>query len=132
MWRVRDIPGMDDWDLDRLIDRKIRTAHGLLYRAASYEARFELHQLTKIELSTLLEYANAADLLRINKVGPKHVYMLRSAECCTIRDLASRNPSNLHADMWEANKSIKMFPPIVWVIKWVAEAKIIPKLITYK
>lgn len=129
---VSEIPGMLEWDLDRLHTQKIKSFQQYLERTAEYHARMALHLVTKIDAATLLDYANAVDLMRIDTVGPQNVFLIRSGGCDTLRELSVLNPYNLHAKMYQANKSLKVFPPLLQVKYWIAQAKHLPKLITYR
>jgi len=75
-----------------------------------------------------------ADLFRIKGVGQEFAELLEAAGVDTVPALAQRNAANLTAKMEEVNAEknlTRRTPKADEVEKWVAEAKSLPRALTY-
>jgi predicted flap endonuclease-1-like 5' DNA nuclease len=82
----------------------------------------------------ILEWVNLADLLRIKGLGEEFSDLLEEAGVDTVPELAQRNPENLHQKMVEVNEAknlVRRVPGLAQVTDWVAQAKELPRVITY-
>jgi predicted flap endonuclease-1-like 5' DNA nuclease len=82
----------------------------------------------------ILELANRADLTRVRGVAGVFSDLLEHAGVDTVKELATRNPDNLHAKLVEINAAEKLAgrtPPLSAVKDWVAQAQALPKLLEY-
>ena len=82
----------------------------------------------------ILELANRADLARISGIAGVFSDLLEHAGVDTVKELATRNPDNLHAKLLEINAAKKLSgraPSQGMVKDWVAQAKALPKLLEY-
>lgn len=129
---VKEIPGITPVHTAILYSVRIRSTVMLLKRAAKFQDREQLSKSCGLTQQYLLDYANAADFMRLQNVGPRHVNLLRAGGCFTVRELMHLNPENLHSRMFHSNMSMSLFPPLAWVRNWINEARIINKLITYR
>jgi hypothetical protein len=127
--RVEAITGVDD------VSRAALNAAGIVYldefleAAASADGRKALATQTGFETSQLLEWANRADLMRVPGVSAQEADLLENAGVDTVRELAGRNPANLHAKLAEGAGAAPPAPSEVDA--WVAAAKSLPTVITY-
>jgi predicted flap endonuclease-1-like 5' DNA nuclease len=82
----------------------------------------------------VLELANRADLARIRGIAGVFGDLLEHAGVDTVRELATRNPDNLHAALVETNEREHVagrLPNAAMVADWVAQAKELPPGIEY-
>jgi predicted flap endonuclease-1-like 5' DNA nuclease len=73
-------------------------------------------------------------LSRVKGVAGVYSDLLEQAGVDTVKELAGRRPDNLHAKMVEVNKEKNLtgrLPTSEMVESWVAQAKELPKFLTY-
>jgi len=132
---ITHIDGLDEDDVGALKAVGIRTTERLLEQAKSPKGRKLLAGRTGIGEKRLLDFANAADHMRIKGMGKGYVGLLRAVGVMTVRDLQYRNPENLAHAMAEANtkrKLVRFLPSEKLVVRWVEQAKKLPLKITYR
>jgi predicted flap endonuclease-1-like 5' DNA nuclease len=74
------------------------------------------------------------DLFRIDGVGEEYADLLEAAGVDTVPELAQRNPAHLHPTLVEVNQEkrlVRRVPSMAEVQDWVAQAKGLPRRITY-
>lgn len=82
----------------------------------------------------ILKFANHADLIRINGIGPQYAEILERAGVDTVNELKNRVPANLAKKVVEINEEkhlAKRSPTLKDVEKWVEEAKTLKPALTY-
>jgi predicted flap endonuclease-1-like 5' DNA nuclease len=87
-----------------------------------------------VEPRAILELANRADLARVRGVAGVFSDLLERAGVDTVKELATRNPDNLHAKVEEVNARERLSgrtPPWSAVKDWVAQAKVLPRILQY-
>ena len=113
---------------------------GIVYSDQFLEAartpagRKDLAEQAGVESRVILELANRADLSRIRGIAGVFSDLLEHAGVDTVKELATRNPDNLHAKLAETNAEKKLAgrtPHHGLVKDWVAQAKELPKLLEY-
>lgn len=132
---IAHVVGRESEALPVLKALRIRQSVGFLDRAKSPRQRKALSEATGIKESAILDFANAADLMRIKGIGRDYVALLRAAEVPTVRELRNRNPHNLFMAMSRANaaqRMVEFLPPEKHVGRWIEQAKALPILISYK
>jgi predicted flap endonuclease-1-like 5' DNA nuclease len=113
---------------------EIKTTQGLLKAGATPKGRKELEASTGISGKLILEWVNLADLFRIKGVAEEYSDLLEEAGVDTVKELAQRNPVNLHKKILEVNaakKLVRQVPSESQVKDWVAQAKGLPRVIKY-
>ncbi len=96
--------------------------------------RRELAAKLSVDIHTLTEVANRADLARIRGVAGVYADLLEGAGVDTVRELGRRLPSNLHSRLAEVNASkslTKRLPTDGMVADWVSQAKALPPALEY-
>ena len=134
-YSITHIEGLQEDDVEALKSVGIRTTERLLEQAKSPKGRKQLAGKTGIGQKRLLDFANAADHMRIKGMGKGYVGLLRSVGVMTVRELKYRNPENLAHAMAEANakkKLVRFLPSEKLVVRWVEQAKKLPIKITYR
>jgi predicted flap endonuclease-1-like 5' DNA nuclease len=81
-----------------------------------------------------LKWVNHADLFRLKGVGSEYADLLEAAGVDTVVELAQRNATNLYNKMVATNeekKLVRQLPSAEKVEDWVAQAKLLGRVITY-
>lgn len=118
----------------RLKDTGIFTSDQLLDATRTLAQRKELAAKVGVEVGDILEAANRADLARVKGVAGIFSDLLEHAGVDTVKELATRNPGNLHAKLAEVNAEGNLagrVPNLPEVKSWVEQAKGLPRLIEY-
>ena len=135
MARIIDIEGIGP-KYKQLLKEKagITTTEALLKASATPKQREELASTTGISPKLILEWANLADLFRIEGVGEEYSDLLEEAGVDTVVELAGRNPENLYAALGQVNdrkKLVRRLPGLEQVKGWIAQAKKLPRVLQY-
>lgn len=112
----------------------VRTTATLLDRAKDPKGRKALAAASGIEEAKILKFANMADLMRIKGVGEEYSELLEAAGVDTVKELKTRNASNLTKAIAELNgkkKLVRLVPSEKTVVKWIDQAKKMPAMMTY-
>ncbi len=134
MAKLDVIEGIGSVYMEKLHTAGIRSTEALLKRCGTAAGRQEVEAATGISGKLLLEWANHADLFRINGIGPEYADLLEAAGVDTIPELAQRNPDNLHAALVRVNEEknlVRRLPTADMVRGWVEQAKQLPRAIEY-
>ena len=112
----------------------VASVEALLEKGKTPQGRKALAEAAGISEKLILEWVNHADLFRIKGIGEEYSDLLEEAGVDTVVELAQRNPINLLEKMTEINaqkKLVRRLPVLSQVEGWVAEAKKLPRIITY-
>ena len=112
----------------------IRSTASLLKRGATPSGRKEIAAASGIGKALILEWVNHVDLFRIKGVGEEYADLLEEAGVDTVVELAQRVADNLHKKILEVNtrkKLVRRPPSKKMVAGWVAQAKKLPRKISY-
>jgi predicted flap endonuclease-1-like 5' DNA nuclease len=134
MTGIVKIEGIGSVYTEKLHEAGIRTVNELLQAGTTPQGRNELAEKTGISGKLILEWVNHADLFRIKGVGEEYSDLLEEAGVDTVPELAQRNPEHLLAKLVEVNeakKLVRRLPTQAQVSDWVAQAKDLPRVITY-
>lgn len=132
--KITKIEGIGPTYASNLTGRGIKTTEGLLKAAASRKGREELSEQTGISNHLILEWANRADLMRVKGVGEEYSDLLEAAGVDTVKELAYRNPDNLHKSLLITNNEKRLVrrpPSLSEVQSWVSQSKSLPPVIRY-
>lgn len=118
---------------DILKKEGIRTTIGLLRAAKSPKKRIRLADKIGTDTKQVLDWATAADRMRVKGVGWEYAELLRAAGVKTVKDLQFRNPQRLVEKMREANKRklVHVLPKEKTVERWIENAKKLQPIIRY-
>ena len=112
----------------------IETPQDMLAVGATLKGREELAEKTEISFKLIAKWTREADLYRIKGVGQQYANLLDVAGVNTVLELAQRNPDNLHQKLIEVNQEkhlVHEVPSLNNVKDWVAQAKELPRVISY-
>ena len=134
MTRLTQIEGIGATYAEKLEQAGFSTIEALLERGASSAGRKELVAETGISATLILKWVNRADLARIKGIGEEYADLLEAAGVDTVPELAQRNAENLYAKLGEVNAEkhlVRRLPAASQVADWVAQAKELPRKVTY-
>ena len=118
----------------KLKEQGISNSDQLLGAAGTLAGRKDLAEQAGVESQVILGLANRADLARVRGIAGVFSDLLEHAGVDTVKELATRNPDNLHAKLAEINADKKLAgrtPDLGMVKDWVAQAQALPKLLEY-
>jgi len=135
MARIINIEGIGPTYKQALKEKAgIATTEALLEACASPRQRENLAAKAGISPKLILEWANLADLFRIKGVGEEYSDLLEEAGVDSIVELAQRNPENLYQALKATNDRkllVRRLPTLGQVQDWVAQAKRLPRVLSY-
>ncbi|MES9941321.1 MAG: DUF4332 domain-containing protein [Candidatus Thiodiazotropha sp. 6PLUC2] len=134
MTKLVEIEGIGETYASKLEGADIKNLEALLQKGSTKKGRKELEDATGISGKLILRWINMADLFRVKGIGEQYSDLLEAAGVDTVPELAQRKPENLHAKMVEVNEAknlVRAVPSLSAVEKWVAEAKELPRVVTY-
>ncbi len=134
MAKLTEIEGVGPAYAEKLATAGIGTTEKLLEAGAMPAGRKELAEKSGISEKQILSWVNMCDLFRIKGVGSEYAELLEATGVDTVPELAKRNVENLVAAMEEKNAEknlVRATPPAGKVKEWIAQAKELPRIISY-
>jgi hypothetical protein len=130
---ITDIRGISADAAAILKSEGIRTTIGLLRAAKTPKQRLRIASKIGADSREILDWATAADRMRVKGVGFEYAELLRAAGVKTVSDLQFRNPQNLFEKMRAANKEklVRLLPKEKTVERWIESAKRLQPIIRY-
>ena len=131
---ISKIEGIGPAYAAKLDEQGIKTTEGLLKAAASRKGRQLLSKQTGLSNHQILEWVNRADLMRVKGIGEEYSDLLEAAGVDTVRELANRNPDNLHQTLIKTNAEkhlVRREPALNEVKSWIIKSKRLPVVISY-
>jgi len=112
----------------------VRSTASLLEKGGTPAGRKEIAAASGVSKTLILEWVNHVDLFRINGVGEEYADLLEEAGVDTVVELAQRKAENLYQKILEINarkKLVRRPPAQKMVADWVAQAKKLPRKVSY-
>lgn len=134
MASLKTIEGIGEGSAAKLLAAGMATTEALLTRGATPEGREQIAEQTGIDVKTILEWVNRADLFRIKGVAEEYSDLLENSGVDTVPELAQRNPTNLLVKMTAVNAEknlVRRLPTQAEVNRWVEHAKVLPRKVSY-
>jgi len=134
MSKLSIIEGIGESYETKLKEAGVTSIEAFLEQCATKKNRTELAEKTGISEKLILKWVNHADLIRIKGIGGEYAELLEAAGVDTVPELANRKPENLFAKIVEVNaekKLVRKLPVEKQVAGWVAQAKELPRKLTY-
>jgi predicted flap endonuclease-1-like 5' DNA nuclease len=131
---ITEIQGIGGNTAEILKSDGIRTTVTLLRLAKTPKQRLKIALKTGAPEKNVLDWATAADRMRIKGVGWDYAELLRVAGVRTVNELRFRNPEKLAKAMSDANakrKLVRVLPSVKILMRWIEEAKALPPSIRY-
>lgn len=133
-YKIIDIEGIGNVNAKKLVEAGINTVDDLLQKAKNPAGRKTLEETTGISGKSILKWANHADLMRINGVGPQFSELLEAAGVDTVKELKHRVADNLQQKLEEINNKrnlVNRVPSVSEVQKMIDQAKELPAIMEY-
>ena len=134
MSAIIDVEGIGGVYAEKLKTVGIVTTGALLKEGATPAGRKRIEKATGIAHKLILRWTNHVDLYRIKGVQKQYAELLEAAGVDSVVELAQRDPTHLLPKMVatnEAKKLVRKLPTQKQVADWVAQAKKLPRVITY-
>lgn len=103
IYKIIDIEGIGPVYAEKLLAAGIETDKQLLEKCAKPAGRKALEEETGISGKLILTWANHADLMRIDGVGPQFSELLEAAGVDTVKEFRHRVAENLQPKLEEVN-----------------------------
>ncbi len=134
MGSVIDVEGIGEVYGTKLKEAGIATTAALLKEGATPAGRKKIAKETGISHALILRWINHVDLFRIKGVQKQYAELLEASGVDSVPELAQRDPAHLQPKMASVNekkKLVRKLPTLDQVADWVAQAKKLPRTITY-
>jgi len=131
---IENVEGIGPVMGEKMRQAGIKDTDTLLLNVRKPAQRKELAEKTGISPKLILRFANMVDLYRVNGIGSEYSELLEAAGVDTVPELAQRNAANLTKALIEANEQKKLTrrtPAESEVVKWIAHAKELPRMLEY-
>jgi hypothetical protein len=131
---LRELPGLDERDVDRLADAGIRDAEQMMAAGQTPTQRQSLSARTGVPLETIVELVSLADLTRIRGVAGIRARLYHDAGVDTLAKLAAWEPEALRQMLvgFVDRTGFDGIAPLPKEAKFtVAEAKRLPQLVEW-
>lgn len=129
-----ELRGITTTILNSLKAQGVSDSNELLEATKTSSDRKSLAAASGVDVATILELANRADLARIKGIGRVYSDLMEESGVDTVKELAKRVPTNLHAKLIQIN-SVRQFtqrpPSVEQVGDFVEQAKSLPPLLEY-
>ena len=133
-YKIIDVEGIGDVYAAKLTEAGINTVEELLEKGKKPAGRAELAEKTGISPKLILTWANHADLMRINGVGPQFSELLEAAGVDTVKEFRHRVAENLCTKMNEINEAnhlVGRVPSVTELQKMIDQAKELDPMMEY-
>ena len=133
-YKIIDIEGIGEIYAPKLQAAGVENTEQLLEKCAKPAGRKALEDATGISGKLILRWANHADLMRIDGVGPQFSELLEAAGVDTVKELRNRKAENLQPKLEEVNEAKHLtgrVPALVEVQKMIDQAKELPPVMEY-
>ncbi len=131
---VEQIEGIGPASAKKLVNAGVKGVTTLLKKGGTPQGRNEIAEAAGVSTALLLKWVNMADLFRIKGISTQYSELLEAAGVDTVKELAQRNPENLHKAMEDTNakkKLVRQVPGLANVKSWVQQAKQLPRAVSY-
>lgn len=134
MNKISNVEGIGPVYSEKLGAAGVTTTDQLLEKGATPQGRKLLAETSGITEKLILEWVGMVDLFRIKGVKGQFSELLKASGVDTVVELAQRNTANLHEKLVEVNEAKNLSgraPTVSEVEEWVAQAKNMPRVVTY-
>jgi predicted RecB family nuclease len=131
---IDSIAGMGVRQATRMRKARIRTTEALLKRGKTRAGRRRIAADTGLAEELIVTWVNRADLMRVKGIGSEYSDLLEASGVETVRELKTRNPTNLHRKMVKVNdqkRLVRRLPTESMVESWIANASRLTSVIKY-
>ena len=128
------VEGMGETYEKKLQEAGVGSTKTLLEQGATPGGRKKIAEKTGISDKLILQWVNHVDLFRIKGIGGEYAEMLEAGGVDTTPELAQRNGENLFQKLESVNQEknlVRKLPTLPQVNDWIAQAKQLPRVVTY-
>jgi len=132
--KIEDIEGIGPAYGEKLRKAGIASPDTLLKEGCTKKGRDSIAAKTGLDASHILKFVNMADLFRVKGIAGQFAELLKATGVDTVKELRTRNATNLAASMAEVNAKknlCKVSPSEKMVEGWIDQAKALPPMVTY-
>ena len=132
--KIQEIEGIGPVHGEQLAAAGVPDTDSLLEKGRTRAGRKALAEATGLSESRILTFVNMADLFRIKGVAGEFAELLVCAGVDTVKELATRNATNLADRLAEVNAEKKLtraVPSLGQVEDWVKQAGDLPAAIEH-
>ncbi|MFH1589895.1 MAG: DUF4332 domain-containing protein [archaeon] len=133
-YELASVKGIGKRNAAKLQKIEIKNLKQLLNAGKTVNGRVNIAKDLKLKSSTILQWINRVDLMRISGIGIEYSDLLEDCGVDTVMELQNRNPENLNQTLVEVNKKrklVKLVPGVVDIKKWIAHAKRLARAVEY-
>ena len=132
--KIEEIEGIGPKLGERFTAAGVKDTDSLLEKGCTRAGRKALCEATELSESRVLTFVNMADLFRIKGVGGEYAELLVCSGVDTVKELATRNATNLAdklADVNAEKKLTRKVPTQGQVEDWIKQAGGLPSKIEH-
>ena len=132
--KLESIEGIGPAYADELRKVGVASIDSLLKNGSTRKGRDEMAGSMGLSDVLILKWVNRADLYRVKGVGGQYSDLLEQSGVDTVKELAQRNPKNLHQTLVETNERchrVRKVPTESQVKAWVKSAKSLKRIVEY-
>jgi predicted flap endonuclease-1-like 5' DNA nuclease len=133
--KLIDVEGIGPVYAEKLKSAGAETTKDLLKLAKTPAARKKLAEATGIGETSILKWANHADLMRIKGIGGEFAELLEKIGVDTVKELRKRNAENLYEAVEKFDLAtspiVRRKPSKANIQAWIRQAKRLKPTLTY-
>ena len=130
-YKIEDLLGIGPVYGEKLRKLGLTNTDKLLAACTTRHKRKGVAEQADIPYKLVLAWAQKVELMKIKGVGPRGSNLLNAVFVQSVKDLAERNPANLHERVAIANtfkpKFLDNTPSEATITRWIEAAKAMPK-----
>ncbi len=132
-YRIADIEGIGETYSNLLEQMGITHVDDFLASCRTPTDRKNLADRVGVASSTILKWANLADMFRVPGVAEEWSELLREVGVHTVMQLAQRNPTRLYNSIegHDATRIVRQKPSREQIDEWVDSARRLPRALQY-
>ena len=134
MASILDIEGVGENYADKLKAIGIASTDALLEKGCTVKGRAEITEKSAIGAKLILRWVKHSDLFRVKGVAGQYAELLEAAGVNSVVELSKCKADILYEALGKCNvekKVVRALPSQDKVIRWVAQAKALPRKVQY-
>jgi len=124
--KISAIEGIGPSYQSKLSEAGIRSVEALLELGGQKKGRTEISEKSGITENLILDWVNMADLFRVKGIAGQFAELLKASGVDTVKELATRNSTNLRQMLLDKNnekKLTKVVPSVEKINDFIGQAK---------